>query len=195
VLGSPRKMNMQTERSMEMRLRWSVVDYVRPSEGWHVVRVAAALVLFIAAATKCHQCCTGPIPGTGLFSAKWFVICLVGAEWFGSLVLLANILPKPSWAAALTCFSAFALVAMGKGLAGEASCHCFGRWEVNPFWTATMDVAIVVSLLRWRPRQVAADSRQLFARATCVLVVWLAVGVPAALAMGRLHARYAIGCR
>jgi hypothetical protein len=142
---------MQTERSPT---NW-IADYVRPREGWHVVRVVVALVLLVAAATKCHQCCTGPIPGSGILSARWFVICLVEAEWLGSLglLLLAGILPKPAWAAALACFSAFALVSLGKGLAGEASCGCFGRWELNPFLTATTDAAIVASLLRWRPKQ------------------------------------------
>jgi hypothetical protein len=46
-------------------------------------------------------------------------------------------------------------------------------------------LAIVVSLLRWQPKgPSAANIRQLFVRATCVLVGWLAVGVPAAFAMG-----------
>lgn len=154
--------------------------------GWHVVRVVVALVLLVAAAAKCHQCCTGPIPGTGVLSARWFVICLVEAEWLGTvgLLLLAGILAKPAWAAALACFGAFTLVSLSKGLMGEATCGCFGRWELNPFITATMDAVIVASLLRWRPKQAVADFRQVFARATCVLVVWVAVGVPAAYAMG-----------
>lgn len=177
-------MNMQAECSTTSRLKWAVLNCVRPTEGWHLVRVVAALVLLTAALPKCHQCCTGPIPGTGILSARWFVICVVEAEWLGSLILLASILPKPSWAAALMCFGAFALVSLGKGLGGEASCGCFGRWQVNPFLTATLDLVIVVPLLRWRPtRRFSANFRQVFARAMCVLVICLTVGLPAAFAM------------
>ncbi len=155
-----------------------------PNRGWHFVRIAVALVLFVAAATKCHQCCTGPIPGNGLFSAKWFVISLVEAEWLGSVVLLLCLLPKPAWAMSLVCFSAFALVSLGKGMMGEASCGCFGRWQVNPFVTAAIDLGIVCSLLFWRPsKHSIANIRQMIARATCVLVIWLSIGLPAGYTM------------
>lgn len=152
-----------------------------------MIRIAVALVVFVAAAAKCYQCCMGPIPGDGLFSAKWFVICLVETEWLGvvALLLLADLLPRPVWVATLTCFSGFTVVSLTKGLAGEASCGCFGRWQLNPFLTATMDATIVALLLRWRPHPLVLNLRQVSMRAIIALLVWLAVGVPAAFAMGR----------
>ena len=83
-------MSVQTERSLTWPIR----------SGYDVVRILMAVVLLTAATAKCHQSCTGPIPGTGLFSARWFVIFLVEAEWLGSIVLLACLLPKTAWAAA-----------------------------------------------------------------------------------------------
>lgn len=155
-----------------------------PDRGWRVVRLVVATVLLIAATTKCYQCCTGPMLGHGLLSAKWFVICLVEAEWLGSLVLLTGILPKPAWAVALACFSTFTLVSLCKGLAGDASCGCFGRWELNPFLTATLDTAIVLSLLRWRPRGPFVISvRHVLVKAGTVLMIWFTIGLPAAYAM------------
>lgn len=157
-----------------------------PNRGWHVVRLVVALVLFVAAATKCHQYCTGPIPGTGLFSAKWFVICLVEAELLGSLglLLLAGVIPKPAWSAALACFSIFTFVSLAKGLMGEASCDCFGHPEMNPFLTATLDLAIVASLLYWRPKGASgAEICHRLTRVAVALVIWMAVGIPAGYAM------------
>ena len=148
---------------------------VASNRGWHAVRILVALTLFVAAAGKCHQCCTGPIPGAGLFSARWFVICLVEAEWLGAVVLLACLLPKPAWAISLACFGAFTLVSLGKGLMGEASCGCYGRLiEVNPFLTAASDAAIVIALLRWRPKHSFFSIR----RAVTVMAVWALVGIP-----------------
>ena len=155
--------------------------------GFHRLRIAVALVLLAAAAAKCHQYCTEPILGTGILSARWFLIGVVECESLFSLWLLAGILPKVTWTAALTCFSAFACVSLWKGLAGETTCQCFGAvLPLNPWYTATLDLAIVASLLRWRPREplFAANIRQVLTRAVAVLVIWLSVGVPAAYAMG-----------
>ena len=77
-------------------------------------------------------------------------------------------------------FSVFTLISLEKGLAGEASCGCFGRLiEVNPFLTAIGDLAIVVVLLRWRPIRSFFSIR----RAIAVVVVWMLIGIPAAYAM------------
>jgi hypothetical protein len=158
------------------------------NRGWHVVRVVMALILFVAAATKCHEYSTGPILGTGFFSAKWFVICLVEAEWLGSLglLLLAGVMPTSAWAAALACFGVFTFASLAKGLMGEVSCGCFGRSQLNPFLTALLDLTIVASLLYWRPQgSSGADLRHRLTRVAVASVIWMAVGIPAACAMGR----------
>jgi len=59
---------------------------------------------------------------------------------------------------------------------------------INPWYTATLDLLIGFSLLRWRPkgqeRVLAIGPRQFRTRAMGVLVMWLSVGVPTAFAMG-----------
>ena len=100
-------------------------------------------------------------------------------EFFFGLWLLANLWAKPTWAAALACFGLFTCVSVCKAISGHATCGCFGRVAVNPWYTGTLDVAVILSLLRWRPK----ESFFAIQRATAVLVIWLAVGLPAAYAM------------
>jgi hypothetical protein len=58
---------------------------------------------------------------------------------------------------------------------------------VNPWYTTTLDLAIVLSLLHWRPKgqdvPFTTNFRHLLVRAVAVFAVWLAVGLPAAVAM------------
>ena len=151
-----------------------------PNTGWNIARIIAASLLLFAAATKCHQCSTGPLPGNGLFSSRWFVMCLVEAEWLGAVVLFSSLLPKQAWAVTLACFSVFTLVSLGKGLLGEASCGCFGHLiEVNPFVTAALDLAIVLSLLRWRPQQSSFSIH----KAVTATAIWTLGAILAAFAM------------
>jgi hypothetical protein len=57
--------------------------------------------------------------------------------------------------------------------------------RVNPWYTTTLDVALVAALLRWRPNGLSdIKFRQLAKRTACVLLAWLSVGLPAAYAMG-----------
>ncbi len=156
--------------------------------GYDVVRILLGLVLLTAAALKGHQLATEPVAGTGLFDSRWFLIGVVELELFFGMWLLANLWPKWTRRAALLCFGLFAVVSLFKALSGAASCGCFGRVEVNPWYTFTLDAAAVLALLRWRPSGMASStlvlSRALVLRATTVTLAWLFVGLPAAVAMG-----------
>ena len=160
----------------------------RSDRGYQWLRLVVALVLLVAAVLKGHQLATEPMPGHGLLDSRWLLIGVVEFELFFGLWLLAGISPKPTWAIALTCFTLFTCVSLCKAVSGYATCGCFGRVSVNPWYTTTLDLAIVLSLLRWRPSGhellFNISVRQLPARAVGVFVLWLAVGLPAALAMG-----------
>ena len=133
-----------------------------------------------ASALKCWQLATEPIIGTSLLDSRWLLMATVEFEIFFGIWLLANIWAKPTWAAALACFGLFTCVSLCKALSGHASCGCFGRVPVNPWYTGTLDLAVMASLLRWRPK----ESFFTIHRATAVLVIWLLIGIPAAYAMG-----------
>ena len=189
----------------------SALATAKPDRGYQVVRLAVALVLLTAAALKGYDLATGPVAGSGLFDSHWVLIGVVEMELFLSFWLVGNVWPRMTWAAVLACFTAFTCVSFYKALSGYASCGCFGRVSVNPWYTTTLDLAIILSLLRWRPT--SSESRCILGRATgwgwsrfsghriamvgetgtvpvsshaCVvgvIVVWLAVGLPAAYAM------------
>ncbi len=151
-----------------------------PNRGYRLVRIGIAGLLLTASVLKCHQLATEPIIGSGLLDSRWLLMATVEFELFFGLWLLANVWAKPTWAAALACFGLFTCVSLCKAISGHATCGCFGRVAVNPWYTGTLDVTIVLSLLCWQPRESFFATR----RATAVVLLWLAVGVPAAYAMG-----------
>ena len=153
-----------------------------PAAGYHVLRVLLSLLLLFAAALKGHQLATEPDYGTGLLDSRWLLIGVVEFELLFGLWLLANVLPKPTWAAALVCFTAFMGVSLYKAGAGYEACGCFGRAKVSPWYTAGLDLGIVLSLLYSRPRRRWLREGH-FGRCRVVAATWLAIGLPAAVIM------------
>lgn len=152
--------------------------------GWWLARLFASFLLATAAAMKCYQFATGPVPESGPLSTRWIAASLAALEWLGSLLLISGIAARAIRLAALISFCAFAVVALTEGFAGRESCGCFGRWELHPFVAATVDVLVVLSLLKWRPlRTSSLSGRRLAIRAACVFFGWGLVGGPAAYAM------------
>jgi hypothetical protein len=167
----------------------SVMHCVGPLQsGYDVVRIVLATVLLLAGGLKAHQLATEPVIGTGALDSRWLLMATVEFELFFGIWLLSGILPKLTWAAALGLFALFTCVSFYKAISGHATCGCFGRVPVNPWYTTTLDVSIVFSLLRWRPKGqeslFSVNLRHLPQRAAGVLATWLMVGLPAAFAMG-----------
>lgn len=137
---------------------------------------------------KGYQLATEPVLGTGLLDSRWLLIAVVEFELFFGLWLLAGLLPRLTWTAAVGCFGLFAIVSLYKALDGETSCGCFGRVSVNPWYTLGLDIAAIMALLRWRPQSQSLQSSapvRLFSRRVAILLtVFLALGVPVGIAMG-----------
>jgi hypothetical protein len=168
--------------------------------GYDALRIVLALPLLAAAALKSQQLMTEGVLGSGLLGSRWFLIAVVEFELFFGLWLLSGLLPRLTWLAALGCFSAFASVALFKAISGAASCGCFGRVAVSPWYTVSFDGIAIVSLLFWRPRRLAppferraggeGESAPLRAfapslvRLAVVFGAWLLLGVSAGIAMG-----------
>ena len=155
--------------------------------GYDVVRVALGLVLLAAAALKAHQLATGPVAETNLLDSRWFLMIEVEFELLFGLWLLFGAYPRLTWAAALLLFTTFVAVSLFQIVSGEASCGCFGKVPVNPWYTFAFDAAAVLALLLCRPsaRETLAKTGARFPkpRALAVVALWLIAGIPAAIAM------------
>ncbi|MGO8751810.1 MAG: MauE/DoxX family redox-associated membrane protein, partial [Thermoguttaceae bacterium] len=142
-----------------------------------------------AAGLKGYQLATEPLLGTGFLDSRWLLTMTVEFELLFGLWLLANIWPKLSWAAAMGCFSLFTCISLYKALSGYTTCGCFGRLPVNPWWTATLDLVVVFSLLRWRPKGqdwlFFVHFNEFGLRTVAVSSVWLVLGLTAAFAIGK----------
>jgi hypothetical protein len=191
ILDQPLQSDSSLQR-LFLSAKQSVADFVHAAihcvcpirSGYDVVRVLIAVVLLTAAGLKCHELATTPIIAKTWLDSRWLLMATVEFELFFGLWLLANILPKLSWLAALGCFSLFTCISLYKALSGYASCGCFGRMQVNPWCTSGLDLGLVMSLLIWRPRGILQLHILAIVRPSTVLLAWLAIGLPAAYAMG-----------
>lgn len=126
---------------------------VRPDRSavYTVVRIALGLLLLTAAGLKGYELATEPVAQTGLLTSPWFLIGVVEFELFFGLWLLTGLYRRLTWRVAILCFSAFACVSLYKAVSGEATCGCFGRVAVSPWYTLILDAVAVLALCCWPP--------------------------------------------
>ena len=65
--------------------------------------------------------------------------------------LLVGVFPVALWWSAISCFSLFAGVSLGKAISGEVTCDCFGSFSASPRVMLVIDSVIVGLLLLCRP--------------------------------------------
>jgi hypothetical protein len=114
-----------------------------------VSRVLA--LLLIAAGLKLNGLAVDPVGRMGLFTAPAFQIAVVEFEIFLAVWLLWGKKPLGSWAAALGVFAIFAGVSAYQGWIGRASCGCFGKLSVSPWYAFGLDLTVLLALLIGRP--------------------------------------------
>lgn len=161
--------------------------------GWQVLRIILGLTLLVAALFKVHELST--IPYLDKFPPRWVMIVFIELEILFALWLLfvPKKLTQITWLATLGLFSFFACVTLYKALIGEASCGCFGRVEINPWYTLIFDSSVVGLLLWFRPKDKRFALREIwlpthFLRsessiASLVIVIWFILCIPTAWSM------------
>ncbi|MCY2927556.1 MAG: hypothetical protein NT031_19375, partial [Planctomycetota bacterium] len=149
------------------------------------VRWALGLLLLVAAGLEGYRLVTEPTAEKDVFSYRWVLMGVVEFEILLGIWLLTGVYKRLAWLVTLTCFAVFTGVTLTKGLHGEASCGCFGKVEVNPWYTFVLDVAAVLALAIFRPnlRRVARVPHYRI-RMGLGLAVVIAAGLPLGLAMG-----------
>jgi hypothetical protein len=151
--------------------------------GFDVLRGLIGLLLLLAASLKAYQLATEPVVGTGLLESRWLLIGVIEWELLLGLWLLSGVWLRVSWTVTSLCFAAFAGVSLWKALSGEASCGCFGKVGINPWWTLLIDLAVIASMLRFSPTErrvgTVVHGRATGPRLALVGLVWLIVAIPA----------------
>ncbi len=122
-----------------------------------------ALLLLAAAGLKFAGLAVDPVGRMGLFSAPSFQVAVVEFEVFLAFWLLSGKRPAGSWATALVVFLTFAGVSAWQGWIGRASCGCFGRLSVSPWYAFGIDLAVVFALLLGRPQGAGMSPRSILA--------------------------------
>lgn len=151
--------------------------------GYTICRTGLGLILIAAALLKGHALGTGPVEEYALIRSRIAGLIFAEVELCLGLALVGGLAVRPMRVIALGCFGVFAAVALAEGLSGHASCGCFGKLQVSPWISFAIDVAAVVTLFIFRPRDHRVERHRL--RTGMTVLVMLAVGVPGAVWVAR----------
>jgi len=116
-----------------------------------LLRILLGLVLLPAAGLKGYQLPTEPTLEKSLLTSRWFLIAEVEFELVLGVFLLSGLYKRLIWLVTLICFIGFSCVTLYKGLSGQASCGCFGKVEISPWYTLIFDVLVCSALTLCRP--------------------------------------------
>ena len=116
-----------------------------------MVRCLVGVLLLLAAVLKLSGLSADPVARMGLFSTPEFQLAVIEFEVFLAVWLLSGKAPAASWLVALSAFVYFAVVSLFLGWVGQASCGCFGRLSVSPWYAFGLDLLILAALIWGRP--------------------------------------------
>ncbi len=164
--------------------------------GYHLVRNLIGVVLFLAAAFKTHELATTPTLGDSLLENRYLLMAVIQFEFFLALWLFSGLYPRLAWKITLGLFSIFTAVTLYKALSGEASCGCFGRVAINPWYTLLLDSSAVGLLIYFRSDvsllKRAFTFRCIFARSTALVAGWCLLAIPSTWAIASLQPMNAV---
>jgi hypothetical protein len=109
----------------------------------------------LAAALKAYHLASTPTLETSLFTSRAFGIFHVEFELVFALWLWSGAFRRWARLAAIGVFTLYLTVSAYQYLSGAASCGCFGRFELNPFWPGLFDLIAITALIICRPPQLS----------------------------------------
>ncbi len=158
---------------------------------YHLVRILSGVVLFLAAAFKTDELATTPTLGNSLLENRYLLMAVIQFEFFLALWLFSGPYPRLAWKITLGLFSIFTVITLYKALSGEASCGCFGRVEINPWYTLLLDSSAVGLLIYFRSDvsllKRGFNFRCIFARSAALVAAWCLLAIPSTWAIASLQ--------
>ena len=150
----------------------SRIPWLRPKD---VTRVTAAVILVLAAAAKLVPTGASPIDRSATPIALDRVAIVATAEFLLAAWLISGRGSTRASQIATFTFSSFAGFSLGSALAGRASCGCFGPVAISPWTTFSLDAAVLILLLTFRP-PASADAPYPYVREPIAACVFVAIG-------------------
>lgn len=105
----------------------------------------------MAAGLKIHALAVDPLSQDGFVTSPWLHLAMLEVELLMGLWLISGFEARKAWRVALVLFLGLSAISLYQGLTGQASCGCFGKVQVNPWITFSVDTAAVVLLFRFKP--------------------------------------------
>jgi hypothetical protein len=172
---------------LQWRNTWRFLSQLDSDRLYRWVSAGLGLILVIAGILKGHQVLTEPLAEADLVTSRWFLTVVVEFEVMFGLWLLAGLWPVKTRRLAIFWFAILSAITLYQILQGKPTCpRCFGAVPVSASAVLGLDLAAVALLWWFKPDGRFApsiDSQRL--RLALVLCVYLAIGIPAAMALVR----------
>lgn len=126
-------------------------------------RASFGLALLAAAGAKAHASATASTEPMGLeFLPSGLQVVLITFESGFGVWFLSGVAANQSRFVAITLSAVLAGVSAYKGATGEASCGCFGSVSISPWWSFSLSLAVLVTLLVSRLGRPSAPAGRAF---------------------------------
>jgi hypothetical protein len=125
----------------------------RPWNYQSLIPKVFGLVLILAAVAKAAEITWSDQPSTNWLKSRELLSVIAGFEFVLGLWLCSGLFPATARVVGIVCFLAFAQVAIYQTVAGETTCHCFGRAKIPPIYIAIFDILAVGAFVMWVPEK------------------------------------------
>jgi hypothetical protein len=151
---------MSTSVVVQSRSEERAVIRQGEGRGFAIARVIVGVLLLATAGLKLFDPSPDTLSGLEMLSSPRWRMAAIEAEALLGIWLLAGTFSRLLWLAALVGCSILASMSLYLGLEGQSSCGCFGaKVKVSPGYALALDLAVVTSLVWWRPfRKQGADA-------------------------------------
>jgi hypothetical protein len=122
----------------------------RESRAARWVCLVTALILVAASLLKTYDVASIPqFPRSG---ADWLYLLVIQGEFLLGVWLLSGLARILAWRVAVGCFVAFALLSFYQAIQGAPSCNCMGAVPMSPWYSLSLDLAVLGALCYFPPR-------------------------------------------